>query len=213
MQHFSPASGQEFNFFAEKFEHWKGWLATLVTDEQGNYFGADGTSKSIGNHTDLQLLLALRSKASVIVTTGATARSESYNPSRFAPIAVITRDQDSLANIPLIRNPGEHQHIYLNSAHEGPQAFSEYDQQLKDLGFASFLFEGGPSTLGHLLGSAVPVRLVLSIVNLSSSRISEPYANSLREILDKITPNSSLVLNDCFSVGQNIVTVWSSPKV
>ena len=212
MQHFSPASGQEFNFFTEKLPDWKGWLATLVIDNQGKYLGVDGTSKSIGNHTDLQLLLALRSKASVIVTTGATARAESYKPSRFAPIAVITRDPESLAGLPLIENPGAHGTILLSSTDEGPDAFTEFDASLNSSGFKSLLFEGGPKTLDWLLASNLPVTLVLSIANLASNELSTPSEDALRDLLSRVLPDNKLDLMDAYSVGPNLVSVWSSPK-
>lgn len=212
MQHFSPAFGQEFNFFTQKLPHWQGWLATLVVDEQGRNLGVDGTSKSIGNHTDLQLLLALRSKASVIVTTGATARAESYKPSRFAPIAVITRNPESLAKLPLIETPGAHGTTLLSSTHEGPEAFTEFDASLKSSGFTSVLFEGGPKTLALLLASKLPVTLVLSIANLNSIDASTTSEVSLRDLLSKVLPDNKLDLMDAYSVGPNLVSAWSSPK-
>lgn len=213
MQHFSPEAGQEFNFFTEKFQDWQGWLATLVIDPQGHHAGVDGSSKPIGNHTDLQLLLALRSKSSVIVTTGKTARVESYKASRFAPIAVITRDPASLSQLPLIKNPGVHKTIFLGSENYGPTTFAEFDEALNSKGLTQILFEGGPSSLSALLLSKLPVTLVLSIANLSPNDFSEPYEAELRDLLAKVLPDSKMELKDFFSVGPNVVSVWSTPTL
>lgn len=212
MQHFSPEPGQEFNFFTEKLPNWEGWLATLVVDVHGHFAGADGTSKSIGNHTDLQLLLALRSKASVIVTTGATARAEAYKPSRFAPIAVITSDPASLTTLQLFENPGAHESISLNSRHQDSEAFAEFEASLTSKGFERFLFEGGPKTLGLLVGSGSTVTFVLSIANWSPTDLSTTSEVALRELLSKVLPDNKLDLMDAYTVGPNLVSVWSSPK-
>lgn len=209
MQHFSPPAGQEFNFFTETLPDWEGWLATLVVNAQGRHASADGNSKGIGNPTDLQLLLALRSKASVIVTTGQTARAESYQSSRFAPIAVITRNPESLSSIPLLESPGSHRTITLSSQKVGSEAFEEFDQTLTAQGLNQVLFEGGPSTLALLLTSQVPTTLVMSIANLLSNELSALSEVGLRKLLHKVLPASDLELVDAYSVGPNVVSVWS----
>lgn len=212
MQHHSPAAGQEFNFFTEILPDWDGWLATLVIDANGNYVGADGTSKTIGNHTDLQLLLALRSKASVIVTTGATAKAEVYKPSRFAPIAVITRDPDSLAGLPLLKNPGEHDTIFLSSNEQGPQAFTDFQISLESRGYQRVLFEGGAKSLAKLFQADLPATFLLSIANFFTTDSSKVAENNLRDLLEKVVPGSALDLKDAFGVGSNLVTMWSRPQ-
>jgi riboflavin biosynthesis pyrimidine reductase len=210
LQHFSPAAGQEFNFFSELLKDWQGWLATMVIDQLGHYAGEEGTSKDIGNPTDLQLLLALRSKASVIVTTGKTARAELYKASRFAPIAIVTRDPESLSNLPLLQHPGEHKTITLTSEKEGADAFVDFSQELESKGLKQILFEGGPSSLTKLLNSNLPVTLVLSIANLSAKDLPEPQEYSLKALLAQFLPNNQLELDNAYSVGPNVVSVWSS---
>ena len=212
MRHFSPLAGQEFNFFTENLPEWEGWLATLVVDAQGNFEGVDGTSKSIGNHTDLQLLLALRSKASVIVTTGQTARAESYKPSRFAPIAVITRDPETLSALPLLENSGSHETIFLSSDQVGPEAFTDFEARLKSKGFGRVLFEGGPKTLAWLLSSNLDTTCVLSIANLSSNDYSAPTDDDLQNLLAKLLPGNKLALLGAYRVGANVVSIWSKPQ-
>ena len=207
MQTFTPASGQEFNFFAGKIANWQGWLASLVVDSRGITFGSDGTSKSVGNQTDLQLLIALRSKAALIVTTGKTARSEQYKASRFAPIAFITKDKNSLASIPAVAEPGSFENIYLSSDKSLPDAFVDFDRELSRAGLPNYLFEGGLESLTSLLKSTVQATLVLSIANVQD--FDEPKA---LELLNKIFPDwSNPQLQEAFSVGPNLVTLWTKP--
>jgi hypothetical protein len=207
VQAFTPASGQEFNFFAGKIANWHGWLASLVVDPRGNTFGSDGTSKTIGNQTDLQLLIALRSKSALIVTTGKTARNEQYKASRFAPIAFITKDQNSLASIPAVADPGSFENIFLSSDKPLPDAFNDFDYELSRSGLPNYLFEGGLESLTSLLKSTLQVTLVLSIANVQD--FDEPKA---LELLNKLLPDwPNPQLQEAFSVGQNIVTIWTKP--
>lgn len=207
MQTFTPASGQEFNFFAQKLSNWQGWLASLVVDSNGNTVGSDGTSKTVGNQTDLQLLIALRSKTSLIVTTGKTARSEQYKASRFAPIAFITRDQGSLASIPAVASPGNFEKIFLKSSKPLPDAFSDFDSEVSKAGFSSILFEGGLESVNALLHSSLPLTLVFSIVNVQDF----DEANA-RALLNQILPEwANPQLKEAFSVGPNLVTIWTKP--
>mgnify|MGYP000151989689 CR=1 FL=1 len=205
MQTFKPVSGQEFNFFTEKLPSWQGWLASLVVDSNGSTIGPDGTSKTVGNQTDLQLLLALRSKASLIVTTGKTARSEQYKSSRFAPIAFITKDQLSLASTPAVKSPGNFKNIFLSSAKPLSEAFNDFDNELLAAGFSNFLFEGGLVSVVALLKSRLPMNLVLSIAN-----VQDFDELKVLELLHKIFPEwSNPQLQEAFVMGPNTVTVWT----
>lgn len=207
MQAFTPASGQEFNFFTEKLSNWQGWLASLVVDAHGNTVGADGTSKTVGNQTDLQLLIALRSKASLIVTTGKTARNEQYKASRFAPIAFITRDPISLATIPAVASPGRFENLFLSSSKSLPEAFCDFDNEVSAAGHSNHLFEGGLESISALLKSGLPFTLVLSIANAQD--FDEKYS---LELLKQILPNwPNPHLSDAFAVGPNLVTLWTKP--
>ncbi len=169
----SVAYGQEFNFYSDRIPSWNGWLASMVLDSNGNHIGVDGTSKSISNSVDIQLLMALRAKSDVIVTTGKTARIEAYKASRFAPIAIVSRQPKPLDGIPALSQTGDFESIVLKS--DGRELdFIELGRQLSLLGFNRFLFEGGPSTMSQLLRSNVASGLVLSVVDVDSSQKLEP---------------------------------------
>lgn len=201
-------SGQEFNIYSSRFPSWKNWLATMVLDPNGNHVGEDGTSKSISNYQDLQLLLALRSKSDVIVTTGKTARIESYKNSRFAPIAVVTKSAKSLKNIPALEEVGEFENFVLSTDSEKID-FAEIEAQLKNRGFEAILFEGGPASLTELFSSKLEIQFVLSVIGGGS--LDESYIRQLAQERLGLTEEFSPV--DDFLIGQNRVIRWVKPAI
>jgi riboflavin biosynthesis pyrimidine reductase len=196
-------AGQEFNQFVENIPDWSGWLATLVSNEDGLLVGRDGNSKGIGNQVDLQLLMALRSKADVICTTGKTARAEAYKASRFAPLAFLTKSKESLKQIPALIEPGPHENIFL-LPQDADNAFIWAAGELNAKGLTSVLFEGGPSSLRVLWSADLPIQLVFSIANCQ--KVDEVDA---LEILGKALPwlKSPEIVDDIV-IGPNRVTRW-----
>lgn len=203
MERFEVESGQELNFFLKRFNIWKGWLASYVVDQFGEFKGSDGTSGTIGNQLDLKMLIALRSIADVIVTTGATARAEQYKASRFAPIAFVTNNPEALTQLPAFTKPGEYENLVFSDLPTGLEIQSiETDFQAK--AFEAFLYEGGPAFLQHILQSSQPVGVVLNIANLKDPESVDP-----RDYLFRLLPGGlDAVLQDDFIVGQNRVTRW-----
>ncbi len=65
--------------------------ASLVCDEDGNTLNLSGSSAGLGNPTDLALLIALRRKSQVVLTSGATFRADEYRFPKSADLAVLTR--------------------------------------------------------------------------------------------------------------------------
>lgn len=208
MESLQIAEGQAFNVLGARIPNWSGWLASIVVDKFGNHVGADGTSKTIGNDLDLQLLMALRSKCSVIVTTGATARAEKYKSSRFAPIAFITKNQNSLSDVPAVKSVGTNPNIFLESSSDKID-FVEIETKLSHQGHASFLFEGGPSTLQQLVESGNQMQLVLSIIDGGQSAHDSADHKELQQALHRVlAKDSALELADDFIAGQNRITRW-----
>ena len=203
MRRIDAIAGQEFNQFVENIPAWSGWLATLVSNEDGLIVGQDGSSKGIGNQVDLQLLMALRSKADVICTTGRTARVESYKASRFAPLAFLTKSRESLSEIPAVIEPGSHANIFIEPR-SGIDPFNWANKELNNMGFTSILFEGGPSSLEDLWLVNLPIQLVFSIADCKDSENVD-----VLEILELALPwLKSPELVDDLVIGPNRVTRW-----
>lgn len=64
------------------------WLH--VVSDCGESVGADGTSKSVTNTADRQLLISARKQADWILVSADTFIAENYKASRYAPIAVVS---------------------------------------------------------------------------------------------------------------------------
>lgn len=203
MRRIDVVAGQEFNQFVENIPTWSGWLATIVSNENGLIVGQDGSSKGIGNQVDLQLLMALRSKADVICTTGKTARAESYKASRFAPLAFLTKSRESLSEIPAVVEPGLHENIFIQPR-VGIDPFNWANIELNNMGLTSILFEGGPSSLEDLWLDDLPIQLVFSIADCQDAENVE-----VPEILGIALPwLKSPELVDDIVIGPNRVTRW-----
>lgn len=203
MRQLDLTTGQEFNQLVSNLPPWTGWLATLVASEDGLLVGPDGSSKGIGNELDLQLLLALRSKADVICTTGKTARAESYRSSRFAPIAFLTKSKASLKDVPAVDEAAHHENIYLiPPTHTSPFEWAGSELLQRDL--HAILFEGGPSSFKGLWTSKVPCQLVFSVANCNdAAELDVP------KVLNIALPwLTSVNLEDDMVIGPNRVTRW-----
>lgn len=200
----------------QRLQNWTGWLATFVVNQDGEHTGSDGSSKTISNNFDLQLLLSLRSKTDVIVTTGETARKENYKSSRHAPIAFLTRNPASLSGIPAVTNAGFFENYFLSEHEEA--VFDHIEKSLSDLGFQAFLFEGGRRSLAQLLNSVKDVRFVLSITPNGVQNPARPETINPLQILktsfgNSINSYSNLSLEDDFIVGTNRVIAWFKPAL
>lgn len=195
--------GQEFSAYSELIPNWTGWLASYVVDSSGKYVDDNGSSANLGNSGDLSLLMSLREKADVIVTTGATARAENYRPSRFAPITVISRKPESLAKLPLFVNSGTFSNQVFQPSQD--ELFTELTGYLKEQGHSRFLFEGGPSLLNSLSTQAGAISIVLNIANAKDLSLVEPQT-----LLVALNPAlRGLTLQDDAAIGTNRVTRWS----
>ncbi len=64
--------------------------ASLVCDDEGNTVNQSGSSAGLGNQTDLALLVALRRKSQLVLTSGRTFRADSYRFPKQADLAVLT---------------------------------------------------------------------------------------------------------------------------
>lgn len=177
-----------------------GWRATLVIDasfQSREDFYRPSTSKQISNAADLDLLKRLRSLTDVIVTTGETARAEQYRASKYAPIVVLTRNQQSVLELPLFDSE---QNITLKI--DDSSFAQELTQALKSRGFHSFLFEGGLTILDRLLAEGLNLELVLSVTGSE-----QPDSIDAAYYLSLLFPNQKLTTTSTFIDRGNLVVV------
>jgi len=92
---YRTANGEYFRELVSGFSI----TASLVSDVAGNTVSSEGSSTGLGNETDLSLLVAMRRKSQVILTSGKTYRSDRYKFPKNADLAVLT-NQDMDISIP-----------------------------------------------------------------------------------------------------------------
>lgn len=196
-------SGQEFNTLSKRLGNWDGYLCSFALDSIGRTVDVHGTSSGLSSNFDLQLLLVLRSKADCIVTTGATARAENYKASRFAPIAFLTRNPDSLLSLPAFTEPSGFANIVLTN-YSDENVFIQIKNDLAEKGHRNLLFEGGASSLQALIAQNESVKLITSISNLESAS-SLDLDLMMRGFLGEKYLTS---VTDDFATESNRVTTW-----
>jgi riboflavin biosynthesis pyrimidine reductase len=142
------------------------------------------------------------------VTTGETARAESYRSSRFAPIVFLTKNRNSLTDVPAVNSPGSHSNIFLDSK-SADLDFVEITSELRQRGFDSFLFEGGPTALQRLLASDLPLQLLLSVVYSELSTDESMAQVQPKAFLEKdLSRFFRMSLADDFIAGVNRTSRW-----
>ena len=109
--------------------------ASLVVDHLGSAQGALGNSRGIGNETDRQLLLWFRSKAKVVLTSGATAIAEDYKMPSSCDLAILTRQPKSSFSI----DPRDRRLIFMHGG------YFKGVNQLQGLGYRRIHTEFGPT--------------------------------------------------------------------
>lgn len=147
-----------------------GIRANFISNSQGDFTGASGSSRDLSNSDDLALLIRLRSLSDVIVTDASTARIERYRPSKWAPIQVWSKtgDFDGLVEI---------ENLSLKQVSDIESAISSLKQQ-----YQSILLETGPTLTGILGQAALIDELKLSLVDAAKLTPEVAAAEALRKL-------------------------------
>lgn len=127
--------------------------ASLVVDSNGSAIGASGTSRGLGNATDLQLLIWLRQRAEVILTSGLTARLEDYKLPKSAKLAILTRE--GVPHLEMYRD----QLLWLEGGMHNYHSAIDY---LEASGHPNIHTEFGPTGFSQLVGSKRAVGVLSS---------------------------------------------------
>jgi riboflavin biosynthesis pyrimidine reductase len=167
------------------YDSWIGVRSNHVLDSNGSFFGIDGSSRSISTPEDRDLLLALRSRADLIVVDAATARLEQYRAPKSKVSLAIFSSSGDFTNIPAVKT--SKQPIYLfsnNRSTRNPSnpnlVFVPIDQRpfdgflewAKSHSMDSILLEAGP----NLTAKAFDAEIVRqsAITRTGESPVSDP---------------------------------------
>jgi riboflavin biosynthesis pyrimidine reductase len=152
------AKASDIPSLAASYGSWVGVRSNHVLDSHGRFSGEDGSSRSISTTEDRELLLALRSRADLLVVDAATARLEQYRaPKSKVPLAIFSSSGD-FSRIPAVEDSG--QPIYLFTGDKSPihasnpsvivvpirqSPFDGFLEWAKERSVAAILLEAGPS--------------------------------------------------------------------
>jgi hypothetical protein len=159
--------------------------SSFVVGAEGSVTSPDGTSKGLGNASDLELLKTLRRNSNVVLTSGLTARLEHYKMPATADLAIFTSHGVNELSL----NPKPGQGLLILS----PPAVASYSAALTVLKaqYAKVHVEFGPRGFGEILG-------MLDLVVISSrSRIG----------VERFIESSDLEVESSFELPNLFVTL------
>ncbi len=158
----------------------------MVANGDRAFVGPDGSSRSISNATDRELIVHLRSISDVYVTGGDTARNEHYKTPTIGKLAIISRSKLTDEN-----------QIWLNPpVNENLASWSI--GELQKLGYQSILLEVGPSLARAFLGADCVDEFCLTITEGNLETAEAVVANL----------GGRLVLAEHFEVAGTLFTKW-----
>ncbi len=79
---------------AKSYGAWTGIRTNHVVSATGSFFDDSGSSRGLSTKEDLELLLALRKHADLVIVDAATARSEKYRKLSSAHLAIVSASGD-----------------------------------------------------------------------------------------------------------------------
>jgi len=158
----------------------------MVANGDCEFVGSDGSSRSISNSTDRELIGHLRSISDVYVTGGNTARNERYKTPTNGKLAIISRTSLGDAN-----------QIWLNPPKE-ENLPNWVITKLQSLGYTRVLLEVGPSLARQFLEADCVDEFCLTVTD-GDLDTAERVVGSL---------GGKLVLSDHFEVAGTVFTKW-----
>lgn len=117
--------------------------ASLVVSPAGSAVSTNGTSRGLGNETDLALLKWFRARSQIVLTSGKTAELENYRYPSSTGLAILSRSQrtyDSLAE-------DREKVLFLT----GVDTYLQAIDGLKNRGFQKIHCEFGPTGFVELV--------------------------------------------------------------
>ena len=111
--------------------------ASMVVSPTGSAVSTSGTSRGLGNETDLALLKWFRARSQIVLTSGKTAELENYRYPSSTGLAILSRSQRTYDSLTEDREKV----LFLN----GVDTYRQAIEELRNLGFQKVHCEFGPS--------------------------------------------------------------------
>lgn len=120
--------------------------ASLVANSNGETVGSDGSSRGLGNATDLTLLKALRRKSDLVLTSGSTFRADEYRFPTSGNLAVLSRTKVSI-DVPSGREFHALSEGYVESLVEMKKRYRRIHVEFGERGILDLVSKGGLDAL------------------------------------------------------------------
>lgn len=133
----------------------------MIVNESLQFSGADGSSRSISNGIDRELLIRLRQLSDLVITDVATAKLEDYKQSKFVAIEVWSESGDFRGLDQLQQDPSKRPLIF-NKIENLAQAIRD-----RLLGNQAVLLETGPTLTKKLASLDLIDEVCLTVSEIS----------------------------------------------
>lgn len=166
----------------EHFELAAGPLtASMVVSSAGSAISDNGTSRGLGNKSDLALLKWFRSRSQIVLTSGKTAELENYRFPSSTGLAILSRSQRSYDSL----GKEKERVLFLDVK----ASFSQAVLELKSQGYQRIHCEFGPSGFVELVQEGTVDGFVSSIEVVGIERFAELHhlvVEQLQQLTDDL---------------------------
>ncbi len=129
--------------------------ASLVVSATGSAVSEQGTSKGLGNATDLSLLKWFRNRSEIVLTSGKTAELENYRLPSTAQLAILSRTDRIYQSL----GQDKTKVIFL----ENLDSFGSAIEELRTRGYERIHCEFGPTGFVDLVNQNLTAGFVSSV--------------------------------------------------
>ena len=184
------ANAQDVASLANCYGSWIGVRSNHVIDSNGRFSGVDGSSRSISNNEDRELLIALRTKADLIVVDAATARLEQYKAPKSKSALAIFSSSGDFTNIPAVQTSEIPIYLFTGSTSPlhpaNPNAivipvteapFEGFLEWAKSRSFDAILLEAGPTLTAKAFASGIVRQSAITRTGFSPDANQEKLPN------------------------------------
>jgi riboflavin biosynthesis pyrimidine reductase len=149
------------------------WVSGIMVSSLDGRATLGGTSRKLGGPQDLQMLLALRRRASALIVGPGTVAAEGYGPLP-CPAVLVSRSFELPWEAGLFAAPGQRVLVYTRAGAEAPEVAAEVEvveelelaavlADLRARGIERLLCEGGPTVNRALLDAGLLDELFLTL--------------------------------------------------
>ena len=205
------ANASDVTSLVDSYGSWVGVRSNHVVDSSGRFSGEDGSSRSISTVEDRELLLALRSRADLIVVDAATARLEQYRaPKSKASLAIFSSSGD-FTGIPAVETTEKP--IYLFSGNNLPRypskpnvvvvpvkqsPFDGFLEWAKARALEAILLEAGPTLTAKAFEAGIVRQSAITRTGVSPladpTLVANPFNSEARLVSLALAPGASFSL-------------------